>query len=31
VPQQKLITVSRNEAPNKSEPWTTQAVSIAQS
>jgi transglutaminase-like putative cysteine protease len=30
VPQQKLITVSRNEAPNKSEPWTTQAVSIAE-
>lgn len=31
VPLQKLITVSRNEAPNKSEPWTTQAVSIAES
>jgi len=30
VPQQKLITVTRNEAPNKSEPWTTQAVSIAE-
>ena len=28
--QRKLITVTRDEAPPKDEPWTTQAVSIAQ-